>query len=174
MCALIKFNGAVSPLYNQNIYVAAYVLYEDDSGRNRLENSSDDHGARKCRNNHARLCKRDQSASPEWDDANGGKDEAEVELSGLLNEEKVDMGNAKVDIENEKVNIENVLSEKDSNFSVKTTVHIHRLFCECYPNSWPQEIREVWRLRYNLKNTIDIRDKQGYACIAKKQALDSA
>ena len=25
MCALIKFNGAVSPLYNQNIYVAAYV-----------------------------------------------------------------------------------------------------------------------------------------------------
>ena len=100
MCALIKFNGAVSPLYNQNIYVAAYV-------------------------------------------ANGGKDEAEVELSGLLNEEKVDMGNAKVDIENEKVDIESVLSEKDSNFSVKTTVHIHRLFCECYPNSWPQEMREV-------------------------------
>ena len=28
MCALIKFNGAVSPLYNQNIYVAAYVLYD--------------------------------------------------------------------------------------------------------------------------------------------------
>ena len=80
MCALIKFNRAVSPLYNQNIYAAAYVLYEDDSGRNRLENSSDYHGARKCRNNHARLCKRDQSASPEWDDANGGKDEAEVEL----------------------------------------------------------------------------------------------
>ena len=62
------------------------------------------------------------------DDANGGKDEAEVELSGLLNE---------------KVDIESVLSEKDSNFSVKTTVHIHRLFCECYPNSWPQEMREV-------------------------------
>ena len=67
-----------------------------------------------------------------------------------MNEEKVDMGNAKVDIENEKVdiqdekvNIENVLSEKDSNFSVKTTVHIHRLFCECYPNSCPQEMREV-------------------------------
>ena len=76
MCALIKFNGAVSPLYNQNIYVAAYVLYEDD-------------------------------------------------------------------IENEKVDIESVLSEKGSNFSVKTTVHIHRLFCECYPNSWPQEMREV-------------------------------
>mgnify|MGYP000142152872 FL=1 len=53
------------------------------------------------------------------------------------------MGNAKVDIENEKVDIESVLSEKDSNFSIKTTVHIHRLFCECYPNSWPQEMREV-------------------------------
>lgn len=44
MCALIKFNGAVSPLYNQNIYAAAYVLYEDDSGRNRLENSPDYYG----------------------------------------------------------------------------------------------------------------------------------
>jgi hypothetical protein len=42
-----------------------------------------------------------------------------------------------------KVDIESVLTEKDSNFSVKTTVHIHRLFCECYPNSWPQEMREV-------------------------------
>ena len=43
---------------------------------------------------------------------NGGKDEAEVELSGLLNEEKVNIENTKVDIENEKVNIENVFSEK--------------------------------------------------------------
>ena len=59
-----------------------------------------------------------------------------LHISGLLNEEKVD-------IENEKVDIESVLSEKGSNFSVKTTVHIHRLFCECYPNSWPQEMREV-------------------------------
>ena len=59
-----------------------------------------------------------------------------LHISGLLNEEKVDMGNAKVDIES-------VLSEKDSNFSVKTTVHIHRLFCECYLNSWPREMREV-------------------------------
>ena len=73
-----------------------------------------------------------------------------LHISGLLNEEKVDMGNAKVDIENEKVDIqdekvdiESVLSEKGSAFSVKTTVHIHRLFCECYPNSWPQEMREV-------------------------------
>ena len=53
-----------------------------------------------------------------------------LHISGLLNEEKVDMGNAKVDIENEKVDIESVLSEKGSNFSVKTTVHIHRLFEE--------------------------------------------
>ena len=51
-----------------------------------------------------------------------------IHISGLLNEEKVDVGNAKVDIENEKADIESVLSEKDSNFSVKTTVHIHRLF----------------------------------------------
>ena len=66
-----------------------------------------------------------------------------LHISGLLNEEKVDIGDTKVDIENEKVDIESVLSEKGSNFSVKTTVHIHRLFCECYPNSWPQEMREV-------------------------------
>ena len=39
----------------------------------------------------------------------------------LLNEEKVDMGDTKVDIES-------VLSEKGSDFSVKTTIHIHRLF----------------------------------------------
>ena len=30
-----------------------------------LKTVSDYHGARRCRNNHARLCKRDQSASPE-------------------------------------------------------------------------------------------------------------
>ena len=44
-----------------------------------------------------------------------------LHISGLLNEEKVDIENAKVDIES-------VLSEKGSDFSVKTTVHIHRLF----------------------------------------------
>ena len=33
-----------------------------------------------------------------------------------------------MDIENEKVDIESVLSGKGSNFSVKTTVHIHRFF----------------------------------------------
>ena len=44
-----------------------------------------------------------------------------LHISGLLNKEKVD-------IENEKVDIESVLSEKSSDFSVKTTIHIHRLF----------------------------------------------
>ena len=58
-----------------------------------------------------------------------------LHISGLLNEEKVDIGDTKVDIENEKVDIreqkvdiESVLSEKRSDFSVKTTIHIHRLF----------------------------------------------
>ncbi len=37
-----------------------------------------------------------------------------LHISGLLNEEKVD--------------IENVISQRGSNFSVKTTVHIHKLF----------------------------------------------
>ena len=58
-----------------------------------------------------------------------------LHISGLLNEEKVDIGDAKADIENAKVDIqdrkvdmESVLSETGSDFSVKTTVHIHRLF----------------------------------------------
>mgnify|MGYP002521953751 FL=1 len=58
-----------------------------------------------------------------------------IHINGLLNEEKVDIEDAKVDIENEKVDIqdrkvdiESILSAKGSNFSVKTTVHIHRLF----------------------------------------------
>ena len=58
-----------------------------------------------------------------------------LHISGLLNEEKVDIGDIKVDIENEKVdiqgskvNIESVLSEKGSDFSLKTTGHINRLF----------------------------------------------
>ena len=49
-------------------------------------------------------------------------------ISRLLNKEKVDIGDEKVDIENGKVDIEGVLSKKGSDFSVKTTVHIHRLF----------------------------------------------
>ena len=58
-----------------------------------------------------------------------------LHISGLLNEEKVDIENGKVDIENgkvdiqdRKVDIESALFEKGSDFSVKTTVHIHRLF----------------------------------------------
>ena len=44
-----------------------------------------------------------------------------LHISGLLNEEKVD-------IQDKKVDIESALSEKGSDFSVKTTIHIHRLF----------------------------------------------
>ena len=59
-----------------------------------------------------------------------------LHISGLLNKEKVDIQDTKVDIEKEKVDIqecrkvdiESVLSAKGSDFSVKTTVHIHRLF----------------------------------------------
>ena len=46
-----------------------------------------------------------------------------LHISGLLNEEKVDIGNAKVDIQNSKVDIESLLSEKESDFSVKTRAH---------------------------------------------------
>ena len=59
-----------------------------------------------------------------------------------MNEEKVDIGdtkvdigdtkadieNGKVDIQDKKVDIKSVLSEKGSDFSVKTMIHIHRLF----------------------------------------------
>ena len=41
---------------------------------------------------------------------------------------KVDIGAAKVDIGAQKVDIERVLSEKGKEFSVKTTVHVYRLF----------------------------------------------
>ena len=44
-----------------------------------------------------------------------------LHISGLLNEEKVDIRDLKVDIES-------VLFEKGRDFSVKTTIHIHRLF----------------------------------------------
>ena len=60
-----------------------------------------------------------------------------LHISGLLNKEKVDIQGAKVDIEKEKVDIqdakvdiESVLTVKSSDFTVKTTVHIHRLFEE--------------------------------------------
>ena len=58
-----------------------------------------------------------------------------LHISGLLNEEKVDIGDVKVDIENEKVDIqdrkadiESIFSGKDRDFSVKTVAHICRLF----------------------------------------------
>ena len=52
-----------------------------------------------------------------------------------MNNEKVDIQDTKVDIEKEKVDIqdvkvdiESILSVKGRDFSVKTTVHIHRIF----------------------------------------------
>ena len=51
-----------------------------------------------------------------------------LHISGLLNKEKVDIQGVKVDIQDAKVDIESVLSAKGSDFTVKTTVHIHRLF----------------------------------------------
>lgn len=53
-----------------------------------------------------------------------------LHISGLLNEEKVDIEKRKVDIQRTKVDIENVFSAKNNEFSLKTTVHIHRLFEE--------------------------------------------
>ena len=40
----------------------------------------------------------------------------------------MDIGDEKVDIEGKKMDIERVLSEKESDFSVKTKVHIRRFF----------------------------------------------
>ena len=51
-----------------------------------------------------------------------------LHISGLLNKEKVDIQGVKVDIQDAKEDIESVLSAKGSDFTVKTTVHIHRLF----------------------------------------------
>lgn len=42
-----------------------------------------------------------------------------LHISGLSNEEKVDIESRKVDIQDKKVDIESVLSEEGSNFSVK-------------------------------------------------------
>ena len=55
-----------------------------------------------------------------------------LHISGLLNDTKVDIGAGKVDIQDKKVDIGSVLFGKGSNFSVKTTVHIHRLFEKGY------------------------------------------
>ena len=51
-----------------------------------------------------------------------------LHINGLLNEEKVDIQSEKLDIQSEKVDIESMISAKDNEFSVKTMVHIHRLF----------------------------------------------
>lgn len=51
-----------------------------------------------------------------------------LHISGLLSASKVDIEDKKVDIENPKVDIESLLFEKDKDFSVKTLIHIHRLF----------------------------------------------
>ena len=65
-----------------------------------------------------------------------------LHISGLLNNEKVDIEKEKVDIQDTKVDIEkekvdiqdtkvdieSILSVKGRDFSVKTTVHIHRIF----------------------------------------------
>lgn len=51
-----------------------------------------------------------------------------LQISGLLDPSKVEIEDKKVDIENPKVDIENLLFEKDKDFSVKTLIHIHRLF----------------------------------------------
>ena len=51
-----------------------------------------------------------------------------LHISGLLSGEKVDIEDGKVDIEKPKVDIESVLLESGADFSVKTRVHIHRLF----------------------------------------------
>ena len=64
-----------------------------------------------------------------------------LHISGLLNEEKVDIGDTKVDIES-------VISEKGSDFSVKTIVHIHRLvekfgFDEVFGRSVVMELLEL-------------------------------
>ena len=52
----------------------------------------------------------------------------ELHISGYSKEGKVYIGEEKVDIENKKVDIERLLSEKGSDFSAKTTVHIYKLF----------------------------------------------
>ena len=57
----------------------------------------------------------------------GSASELRATLEYDFSQEK-DFGDAKVDIQDEKVDIESVLSEKSSDFSVKTTVHNHRLF----------------------------------------------
>ena len=71
-----------------------------------------------------------------------------LHISRLLNEEKVDIRDRKVDIRALKVNVENIFSSKCNNFTVKTTVNIHRLFAkfgfdEVFGRSAVMEILEL-------------------------------
>ncbi len=52
----------------------------------------------------------------------------DLHIGETLNKEKVDIQDKKVDIQNKKVDILSVLAERGGSFSIKTTVHIHRLF----------------------------------------------
>ncbi|MEE0184011.1 MAG: hypothetical protein UEI89_07545 [Lachnospira sp.] len=52
----------------------------------------------------------------------------DLHISGLLNGKKVDIENEKVDIQDKKVDIESVLSTTWKDFSIKTAVHIRRMF----------------------------------------------
>ena len=52
----------------------------------------------------------------------------DLHISGLLTSEKVDIESKKVDIQSEKVDIESALSVKGKDFSLKTAIHVRRLF----------------------------------------------
>ena len=90
-----------------------------------------------------------------------------------IGDEKVDIGNTKVDIGGKKVDIERVLSEKESDFSVKTKVHIHRLFekfgsDEVFGRSAVMELLELKKsgaskLISNLVQADIIEWKSGYS-----------
>ncbi len=65
-----------------------------------------------------------------------------------IQDRKVDIQDQKVDIRALKVDVENILSGKGNNFSVKTTVHIYRLFAkfgfdEVFGRSAVMEILEL-------------------------------
>ena len=64
----------------------------------------------------------------------------------------MDIGDKKVDIGNTKVDIKSVIFQKDSNFSVKTKVHIRRLFekfgfDEVFGRSAVMELLELKKIR---------------------------
>lgn len=72
-----------------------------------------------------------------------------LHISGRLNEEKVD-------IQDKKVDVESVLSERGSDFSVKTTVHIQRLFekfgfDEVFGRSAAMEVKDMCGITESLQ-----------------------